>query len=92
MALQMQTFSNFTPNMFSALINKIKTDTGQDIPETLNKTVTVTHGSFVFTFNYNPTTEVLVIQCLKKPLFIPAAMIVNGLAEEVAEVIATTRG
>jgi hypothetical protein len=92
MALQMQTFSNFTPAMFTALINKINTDTGQNIAETLNETVTVTHGSFVFTFNYNPTTAVLMIQCLKKPLFISATMIVNGLAEEVVEVIATTRG
>lgn len=92
MALQMQTFSNFTPGMFTALIDKIKMDTGQDIDDTPDKTVTVKHGSFVFTFNYNSTTEVLKIQCLKKPLFIPATTIINGLTEEVAEVVATAKG
>jgi hypothetical protein len=90
MALQMQTFTNVTEPMFDALIVKIKADTGQDIAATANETVTVTHGSFVFTYNYNPATKTLQVQCLKKPLFIPASTIINGLAEEIAEIIATT--
>ena len=90
MALQMQTFTNVTEPMFDALVAKIKADTGQDVAATVNETVTVIHGSFVFTYNYNPTTKTLLVQCLKKPLFIPASTIINGLAEEVAEIIATT--
>ena len=90
MALQMQTFTNVTEPMFDALIVKIKADTGQDIAATANETVTVVHGLFVFTYNYNPATKTLQVQCLKKPLFIPASTIINGLAEEIAEIIATT--
>lgn len=90
MALQMQTFTNVTEPMFDALVAKIKADTGQDVTATANEIVTVTHGSFVFTYNYNPATKTLQVQCLKKPLFIPASTIINGLAEEIAEIIATT--
>jgi hypothetical protein len=90
MALQVQTFINFTEPMFDALVAKIKADTGQDVAATANELVKVTHGSFVFTYHYDPVTKTLQIQCLKKPLFIPAVTIINGLAEEVAEIIATT--
>jgi lipoate synthase len=89
MALQMQTFTNVTEPMFDALVAKIKADTGQDVAATANETVTVVHGSFVFTYNYDPATKILQVQCLKKPLFIPASTIINGLAEEIAEIIAT---
>ena len=90
MALQMQTFTNVTEPMFDALVAKIKVDTGQDIAATANETVTVVHGSFVFTYHYDPATKTLQVQCLKKPLFIPASTIINGLAEEIAEIIAAT--
>ena len=90
MALQMQTFTNVTEPMFDALVAKIKADTGQEVAATVNETVKVTHGSFVFTYHYDPTTKILQVQCLKKPLFIPASTIINGLAEEIAEIIATT--
>jgi hypothetical protein len=90
MSLQMQTFTNVTEPMFDALVAKIKADTGQEVAATANETVTVVHGSFVFTYNYNPATKTLQVQCLKKPLFIPASTIINGLAEEIAEIIATT--
>jgi hypothetical protein len=90
MALQVQTFTNITETMFDALVAKIKVDTGQNVAATANETVTVVHGSFVFTYNYNPATKTLQVQCLKKPLFIPASTIINGLAEEIAEIIATT--
>ena len=90
MALQMQTFTNVSEPMFDALVAKIKADTGQDVTATANETVTVVHGSFVFTYAYDPATKTLQVQCLKKPLFIPASTIINGLAEEIAEIIAAT--
>jgi hypothetical protein len=34
---------------------------------------------------YDAANETLQIQCLKKPLFIPASTITNGIAEEVEE-------
>jgi hypothetical protein len=81
MALQMQTFNTFTPTMFSAFAAKIKQDIGIDIEGNIG---TVEHGSFTFQYTYDPVAAVLNIQCLKKPLFIPASTIVNGISEEVA--------
>ena len=69
MALQNQTFTAFTPAMYGAFIDKIKLTTGVVID---GNSGTVEH-------------ETLQIQCLKKPLFIPASTITNGIAEEVEE-------
>ena len=88
MALQMQTFHDFTPQMYEAFKTKILKDTGVEIKEGTEGTVT--HGSFQFTYNYNSTTQVFQVQCLKKPLFIKASTIVEGLAEEIAQLIADT--
>lgn len=82
MALQNQTFPAITEAIWQAFVAKVKHDTGVEIT---SNSGTATHGSFVFTYNYDPTTFVLQIQCLKKPLFIPASTIVNGIAEEIAE-------
>jgi hypothetical protein len=81
MSLQAQTFGAFTPLMFAAFAAKIKTDTGVDIE---GNSGTVEHGSFTFKYDYNQSAQLLHIQCLKKPLFIPASTIINGIAEEVA--------
>ena len=81
MSLQLQTFNAFTPAMFSAFAAKIKSDTGVEIE---GNSGTVEHGSFTFQYSYDPTALVLNVQCLKKPLFIPAGTIVNGISEEVA--------
>jgi hypothetical protein len=88
MALQMQTFTGFTPPMMAAFAQKIAKDTGVQLK---GNEGTVTHGSFEFTYSYDPTAGVLQIQCLKKPLFIPASTIINGIAEEVADLIAATK-
>lgn len=81
MALQMQAFGGFTQEMFEKFATKIKQDVGVELDKNAD---TVTHGSFVFQYDYHPDTQILHIQCLKKPLFIPASTIVNGIAEEVA--------
>ena len=81
MALQMQAFGGFTQDMFAAFADKIKQDVGVDLD---GNSGTVEHGSFVFQYDYNPITQLLHIQCLKKPLFIPAATIISGINEEVA--------
>jgi hypothetical protein len=82
MSLQAQAFGAFTPAMFAAFAAKIKADVGVDLAGATAGTVT--HGSFTFQYDYNPELAVLHIQCLKKPLFIPATTIINGIAEEVA--------
>ena len=82
MSLQVQVFNEFTPAMFAAFAKKTETDTGTKITE--NKG-TVVHGSFTFIYDYDPTNNCLTVQCLKKPLFIPASTIINGLTEEVLD-------
>lgn len=81
MALQLQVFPGITAALWEAFKAKIQHDTGTEITANVG---TVTHGSFVFTYNYNAEAELLQVQCLKKPLFIPASTIINGLAEEIA--------
>lgn len=81
MALQMQVFNDFTTDMFAAFAAKILADTGVTIN---GYTGTVSHGSFTFQYAYDFDDQSLHIQCLKKPLFIPASTIINGIAEEVA--------
>jgi hypothetical protein len=85
MALQLQRFPGFSPEAFAEFKAKVNTDTGVEITSNVG---TVTHGSFVFTYNYDPNAEVLLVQCQKKPLFIPAATIINGLNEEVLTLMA----
>ena len=81
MALQMQAFGGFTQDMFEAFAEKIKQDVGVDIQ---GNSCTVEHGSFTFQYSYDSAALLLHIQCLKKPFFIPASMIINGISEEVA--------
>lgn len=83
MALQMQTFSDFTPSMFEAFKQKLQHDMGIEIGDAPEGTVT--HGSFTFQYSYNADCQILKVQCLKKPIFIPASVIINGLVEEVQE-------
>ena len=87
MALQKQTFTSFTPAMFSAFSAKIKNDIGVEITGDAG---TVTHGGFSMQYSYDSVAGILNIQCLTKPLFIPASTIINGLAEEVAALRAAT--
>jgi hypothetical protein len=74
--------------MYAAFAAKIKNDTGVVIDANEGDVV---HGSFTFHYDYDPVEQVLQVQCMRKPLFIPAATIVNGMAEEVAEIIASTK-
>jgi hypothetical protein len=83
MSLQLQTFPNFSAAMFAAFSAKIKADTGAVITSNVG---TIVHGSFTFTYNFNPSLNQLQVQCLKKPIFLPASTVTNGLAEEVLEI------
>ena len=87
MSLQIQKFENVSPAVVAALQDKIKNTAGTESTTADNGYVTVVHGSFTFTYIYNTDTKELIVQCLKKPLFIPAATILNGLAEEITELI-----
>ena len=84
MALQVQTFTSFTPGKWAAFLNKIKADTGVEITTFTGE---VTHGSFTFAYTYDKNAQVLTVQCLHKPIFITAATIVNGLSEEIADLV-----
>ena len=83
MSLQLQTFPNFSAAMFAAFSAKIKADTGVVITSNVG---TVVHGSFTFMYNFNPALNQLQVQCLKKPIFLPASTVTNGLSEEVLEI------
>jgi hypothetical protein len=95
MALQLQTFNDFTPPMWSALAAKLKADTGVEVAapdkDTGVSQGTLVHGSFTFTYKYVPELQYLELQCQKKPLFIPASTIVNGLNEEVLELMTAVK-
>jgi hypothetical protein len=82
MALQVQTFQNFPVGKWLAFKQKIKADTGEEITTVSG---TVKHGSFEFMYVYNSVAFVLTIQCLKKPIFINAHTILQGIAEEIAD-------
>jgi hypothetical protein len=92
MALQEQNFHNFTPAMYAAFAAKIEKDTGVKLnaPTDPPSKQVVTHGSFQFAYLYDAQQNFIIIQCLKKPLFIPASTIVSGIAEEMAELITAT--
>lgn len=100
MALQKQVFSNFSSDLWTAFVAKIKNDTGVEIPliaaplteeETaagkppLNVSGEVVHGSFTFDYDYNPTAQILTVQCTHKPLFLKASMVLDGLKEEILD-------
>ena len=87
MPLQKQVFTNFTPGKWAAFINKIKANTGVQITTFSG---IVTHGSFEFAYTYDKISEVLTVQCLNKPFFINQSTIINGLAEEIADLIPVT--
>ena len=82
MALQVQTFPNFTPALYAAFCAKVKADTGVELTKPSG---TVTHGSFVFTYAYDQVAQVFTMQCQKKPIFLPASTIIKGIVEEIAE-------
>ncbi len=84
MALQVQTFTNFNTGKWAAFLNKIKADTGVEITTFSGEVV---HGSFTFAYSYDKNAEVLTVQCLHKPLFLSSSTVINGLAEEIADLI-----
>lgn len=82
MALQSQTFADFSHAKWEAFVAKIATDTSVNLT---TNTGHVKHGSFEFDYAYNPDTHVLTITCTHKPLFIPAHVILNGISDEILE-------
>lgn len=82
MALQVQTFTNFPVGKWEAFKAKILKDTGVEITSVSG---TVVHGNFEFMYVYNATASVLTVQCLKKPFFINSHTVLQGLAEEIAD-------
>ena len=92
MALQQQNFTGITPAVYVAFAQKVKQDTGVDIEGdgTQDSEATlenpVTHGGFSFIYKYVAAAGTLMIQCLTKPLLLPSHSVIQGIAEEVAEI------
>jgi hypothetical protein len=87
MALQTQAFGSFTPSMFATFVAKIEKDTGVKITTDKGHVV---HGSFEFDYDYNRADQLLHTQCTKKPMFLPAHVVLNGMSEEIAELRTAT--
>ena len=82
MALPEQHFSNITQGHFAAIVAEVKTDTGVVI-ESDAGTASSPDNKYTFTWNFDPLALTLTVQCLKKPLYIPTQMLLNGLAEKI---------
>jgi hypothetical protein len=92
LALQQQNFTGITPAVYAAFAEKVLLDTGvqiegdgtTDSEATLDKPVV--HGGFSFIYKYSAAAGTLQIQCLTKPLLVTSHSVINGIAEEVAEI------
>jgi hypothetical protein len=59
-----QTFNGITPDKFAALATKVKAATGIVITSNQGKG---TSNGYSFEWNFNPTTNILLLDCLDKP-------------------------
>lgn len=80
MALQVQTFTNISPDKFKAFEDKIEKDTGVVLPGVSG---TVKHGPFEFTYEYDADKNILVIQVIHKPLFLKSTHVIEAIQEEI---------
>jgi hypothetical protein len=69
MALPSQTFTNIIPERFEALAAKVQRAIGVTVSGNIG---TATQKGYTLTWTYDQVAETLTIQCLKKPLIVPA--------------------
>lgn len=84
MSLPVQTFEKVTPEAVKKLSEKLNADYGIQLN---GNSGTAEHSGFAFNYNYDADAMRLVIQCTKKPLFVPSSVVMHGVAEHVAEAI-----
>lgn len=65
------TFEAMTPEKYASLL---QTAQSQGLALTGN-TGSTTYQGMTFTWNYDPATQSLTLQCTEKPIFIPCSMI-----------------
>ena len=81
MACKLQTFNAITPQVFAGLVAKAKSATGVAITGNSGE---ATAQKFTLSWNYDPLSQVLEIQCLAHPAVDPDFMIENRIAKMVA--------
>lgn len=84
MSLPAQTFAKVTPEAIQKLAAKLNVDYGIQL---IGNSGIAEHSGFSFSYLYDEASQQLVIQCLKKPIFIPSSVVMHGVAEHVAEAI-----
>jgi len=81
MTCKLQTFQDVTPAVFGDLISKAKAATGVAIAGNSGE---ATANKFKLSWNYDPASQVLQIQCLAHPAIDPDFMVENRIAKMVA--------
>lgn len=80
MACKLQTFQAVTPAVFADLIANAKAATGVAIAGNAGE---ATAQKFTLSWNYNPLSQVLEIQCLAHPAIDPDFMVESRIARMV---------
>ena len=80
MACKLQMFQNVTPAVFGDLVAKAKTATGVAIA---GNTGEATAKKFTLSWNYDPASQALEIQCLAHPAIDPDFMVESRIAKMV---------
>ena len=80
MACKLQTFRTVTPAAFADLIAKAKAATGLAIAGNAGE---ATAEKFTLSWNYDPVSQVLQLQCLAHPAIDPDFMVESRIARMV---------
>lgn len=72
------TFNNVTPDHFAAIAAEVEKETGMQVSG--NSGTTSEHG-FTVTWDYNPETQDLTMQCTEKPWIIPTSVVQHKITE-----------
>lgn len=82
MALPVQSFQGITPARFAALAATVLEKVGVAVS---GNSGTASYKDYTLTWTYDPATETLTLQCLKKPLDVPAWIVQNKIRSLVSE-------
>lgn len=78
MACPAMKFNGVTPAHFVAIADEVKKETGMELSG--DSGTTSEHG-FTVTWDYNPETQDLILQCTEKPWIVPASMVQSKITE-----------
>lgn len=83
MSCPVQSFANFTMDMFEAFKQKLHDDLHIEVQGLKG---TVSHGGFTFTFDYEEATQILTTQCLSKPWYASENAVTSGMVETIIHI------